>query len=251
MSDKLPPRPGFLGDDADEELVFDDFEAFDAPIVPDATVVEDMAPVQTEPKPKPRRASRRGGNAVETPSPQTPEDEAPVPIPSAEAAPEAAEAEAPAGETSVPFPPRGIEPAGSKSNTLLLAIVGLALLTSLLSLGGLIAVSRTLAHAGVARNEAEAEREALRRVPQLVQHLDEASARLDAATAKLAAAAPNGPPVSAAEVQHQLDMLKLSLDARRAPGMEALNNTTSNGFSELATRLDHIAARMDRAAPHP
>lgn len=251
MSDNKPSLPDFPGDDADEELVFDDFEMTEAPeaspldIVAPAAVVS--APEVAEAQPEPRRAPRRGRKAVEAPSPPEPvaAEAAPVPTESADAAEPAAEAEEPAGETSAPFPPRETVPAGSNTpNTLLLAIVCLALFTSLLSLGGLIAVSRTLARAGVAREEAVAERDALRRVPQLVQHLDDASAKLDTAATRLAAASPNGPPASVADVQHQLDMLRLALDQRQPAGVSSLNDMTRSGFSEIGTRLDRIQAKL-------
>ena len=257
MSDSKPILPDFPGDDADEELVFDDFEIMEAaeapildPVAPAAVV---SAPDVVEPQPETRRAPRKGRKAVveETPPPEPVAEEAPVPTESAEAAEPAVEAEEPAGETSAPFPPRETVPAGSNPHKLLLAIVCLALFTSLISLGGLIAVSRTLARAGVAREEAVAERDALRRVPNLVQHLDDASAKLDAAASRLASASPNGPPASVADVQHQLDMLRLALDQRQPAGVAALNDMTRSGLSELGTRLDRIQARLGVTPARP
>lgn len=258
MSDSKPTLPDFAGDEADEELVFDDFEMMEAveaptldPVAPAAVV---SAPEVVEPQPEARRAPRKGRKAAveETPLPIEPvAEDASVPGQSAEAAEPAAEAEEPAGETSAPFPPRETVPAGSNPQKLLLAIVCLALFTSLISLGGLIAVSRTLARAGVAREEAVAERDALRRVPDLVHHLDDASARLDAAATKLAAASPNGAPASVADVQHQLDMLRLALDQRQPAGVASLNDLTRSGFSELGTRLDRIQARLGGAPARP
>lgn len=256
MSDSKPSLTDFLGDDVDEELVFDDFDmtaASEAPsIEPVAPAVVVSAP--EEPQPAARRAPRRGSKAAPEATPSTLEpvaSEAPVP-PSADATGPAAEAEEPTGETSAPFPPRETVPIGSNfHNKLLLAIVCLALFTSLISLGGLIAVSRTLARAGVAREEAVAERDALRRVPGLVHHLDDASVKLDAAAARLAAASPNGPPASVADVQHQLDMLRLALDQRQPAGVSSLNDMTRNGFSEIGTRLDRIQARLGVAPTRP
>lgn len=257
MSDNKPSLPDFPGDEADEELVFDDFEMVEAA---EAAPVEMVAPAEGVPapapevaeQPEPRRTPRRGRKAIEEPSPTEPVAiEAPVPSESAEAPEPVATAEEPAGETSAPFPPRETVPAGSNPHKLLLAIVALALFTSLISLGGLIAVSRTLARAGVAREEAVAERDALRRVPQLVQHLDDASAKLDAAASKLAAASPNGPPASVADVQHQLDMLRLALDQHQPAGIDALNSMTRSGFSEVATRLDRIQSRLGGAPARP
>jgi hypothetical protein len=252
MSDSKPSLPDFSGDEADEELVFDDFEMAEAaeamPIETAAPAELVSAPDVTEQQPEPRRTPRRGRKAAEAlPSPEPVAEEAPMPFESADAAEPVAEAEEPAGETSAPFPPRETVPAGSNPHKLLLAIVCLALFTSLISLGGLIAVSRTLARAGVAREEAVAERDALRRVPQLVQHLDDASTRLDAAAAKLAAASPNGAPASVADVQHQLDILRLALDQRQPTGVASLNDLTRSGFSELGTRLDRIQARLGSA----
>ena len=253
MSGSKTSLPDFDGVDADEELVFDDFDAIEAPAA-EAPMVElaEPAPDAAEEKPEPRRTPRRGRKAAgEAPLPEFAAEQRLVPTESAEAAPRATEVEEPAGGTSAPFPPRETVPAGSNPHKLLLAIVACALFTSLISLGGLIAVSRTLAHAGVAREEAEAERDALRRVPQLVQHLDDASAKLDAAASRLAAASPNGPPASAADVQHQLDMLRLALDQRQPTGVDALNNMTRSGFSEIGTRLDRIQARLGVAPAKP
>jgi hypothetical protein len=249
MSDSKPSLPVFAGDDADEELVFDDFEMVDAP---EARPVAAAAPVAEAAEPQPRRAQRRGRKPVEdAPSPAPVAVETSPSSESADAAHPAADAEEPAGGTPAPFPPRETAPAGSNTPRLLLAIVCLALFTSLVSLGGLIAVSRTLARAGVAREEAVAERDALRRVPALVQHLDDASAKLDGAASRLAAASPNGPPASVADIQHQLDMLRLALDQRQPAGVSALNDQTRAGFSEIATRLDRIQARLGGVPAKP
>lgn len=243
MSDSNPSLPDLTGEDADEELVFDDFELADAP---EALPIETAAPVPDSVEPQPRRTPRRGRRALEeAPSQTLPSFE------SADVAPPAAEAEEPAGGTPAPFPPRETAPAGSNIPKLLLAIVCLALFTSLISLGGLIAVSRTLARAGVAREEAVAERDALRRVPSLVRHLDDASAKLDTAASRLAAASPHGPPASVADVQHQLDMLRLALDQHQPAGMSALNDQTRAGFSEIGTRLDRIQARLGVTPARP
>jgi hypothetical protein len=258
MSDSKPSLPDFPGDDADEELVFDDFEMIETVETPKAPKMAVPAPAPAAPEaaseiaeqpPEPRRAPRRGRKAVEAPPPPEPvAEDAPVPSESADAAEPAVEAEEPAGETSAPFPPRETVPAGSNPHKLLLAIVCLALFTSLISLGGLIAVSRTLARAGVAREEAVAERDALRRVPQLVQHLSDASAKLDAAATRLAAASPNGPPASVADVQHQLDMLRLALDQRQPAGVASLNDMTptERGRSPRAPRGGRRARNRSR-----
>jgi hypothetical protein len=254
MSDSKPNLHEYLGDGADEDLVFDDLDLSELPIAPVALAPADIAetpaeaPVQT----KLRRTPRRGRSSVDEAAAAEPAimDE-PVPSASVEAAP-AVDAEEPAGAQPAPFPPREDGPAGSRISPLLLAIVALALLTSLLSLGGLIAVSRTLARAGIAKENALAEQAALARVPALVAHLDDATARLDAAAGKLAAASPNGPPASIADVHHEIDLLKLALDARQPQGLDALNNMTKDGFSEVTTKLDRIQARVSGApAPSP
>lgn len=255
MSDSKPFLPDYLGDGADEDLVFDDLDLSDIPTGPvtlaPAAVAE--APAEEPAQTKPRRTPRRGRSSVEEAAaaePTTIVDE-PVTSASVETAP-AADAEEPAGAQPAPFPPREEGPAGSRIPPLLLAIVALALLTSLLSLGGLIAVSRTLARAGIAKENALAEQAALARVPALVAHLDDATARLDAAAGKLAAASPNGPPASVADVRHEIDLLKLALDGRQPQGLDALNNMTKDGFSEMTTKLDRIQARVGGApAPSP
>ncbi len=253
MSDSSPALHGYRGEEADEDLVFDELDFADlppAPVLVPATIAEVPAPIVEEPiATKPRRSPRRGRASVEVsaaPTSDSSEDELQISA-SADAAPVVI-AEEPAGAQPAPFPPREAQPAGSRMSPLLLAIVALALLTSLLSLGGLIAVSRTLARAGIARENALAEQAALARVPALVAHLDDATARLDAAAGKLAAASPNGTPASVADVHHEIDMLKLALDARQPQGMDALNSTTRDGFSQVTTKLDRIAARVGGGA---
>ena len=254
MSDSKPNLHEYLGDGADEDLVFDDLDFSEIPAAPVALAPADIveAPAEEPAQTKPRRTPRRGRSSVEEMAVAEPAivDE-PVAPASVEAAP-AADAEEPAGAQPASFPPREEGPAGSRISPLLLAIVVLALLTSLLSLGGLIAVSRTLARAGIAKENALAEQAALARVPALVAHLDDATARLDAAAAKLAAASPNGPPASVADVHHEIDLLKLALDARQPQGLDALNSMTKDGFSEVTTKLDRIQARVGGApAPSP
>jgi hypothetical protein len=249
MSDSKPTLHEYIGDGADEDLVFDDLDFAE---IPDAPAVIAEAPAEEPEQIKPRRSPRRGRSPVEEAAAAEPspiEDE-PVPSASVEAA-SAALAEEPAGAQPAPFPPREEGPAGSRIPPLLLAIVALALLTSLLSLGGLIAVSRTLARAGIAKENALAEQAALARVPALVAHLDDATAKLDAAAGKLAAASPNGPPASVADVHHEIDLLKLALDARQPQGMDALNSMTRDGFSEVTTKLDQVQARLGGSPARP
>ncbi len=235
MSD-ANPLPDYLDDAADEELVFDGPQATDA--------IVDTA--------RPRRPARRGRKSVEGAASIEAGSEHPAHPSSVEAAP-ADTAEEPAGEPTVPFPPREAKPAGSKLHPLLLAIVGLALLTSVMSLGGLIAVSRTLALAGKDRQAAADERDVLARVPAVVARLDAASAKLDAATGRLAAASPSGPPATIADMRHELDVLKLELAQHQPDGVSALNGTTQAGFSELFAKMDRLQAQLGNrpAAPDP
>jgi hypothetical protein len=217
--------------------VFDEAEAAEAPNAKTGQALEETV--------QPRRGSRRGRKSVgEEVSASAPLEEQEQSS-SAEAAP-AAPAEEPAGALA-PFPPQGVEPAGSKPHVLLLAIVGLALLTSLLSLGGLITVSRTLARAEADRQQARAERSALDRAPALIAHLDDASARLAATSAHLSAAAPSGPPATIADIRHELDLLKLALADRQPQGLDSLGGMTRDGFSEMATKLDRLSAQLGGA----
>ena len=176
-----------------------------------------------------------------------------MPTPSAEADPAAAEE--PAGAPA-PFPPLGAEPAGSKLSPMLLAIVAFALLTSLISLGGLIAVGRTLARAGADRAQAASERAALAGVSDLVAHLDATSARLDSAGPRTAPPAPMatngtaGPAITMADLHHELDALKLALSQRQPEGLTPLNNMTRDGFTEVTTKLDRLSAQVAHVNQH-
>jgi hypothetical protein len=155
--------------------------------------------------------------------------------------------EEPAGGASAPFPPHGAESAGSRTNPLLLAIVGLALLSSLLAVGGLITVSRTLAQANVARQEAEARQDALVGVPALVAQIKTATDRLDAASTRAAAASPSGPPATLEDIRHELDTLKLALAQHQPDGVSTLTGTTRDGFAEVAERLDRLSDQLKAA----
>ncbi|HET8611477.1 MAG TPA: hypothetical protein VFL92_01790 [Sphingomonas sp.] len=228
MTDDQTALPEFLAEDSDRELVFDEPAA----------------------APPPRRASRRKSGRAGEAAPRPAPIDAPVPAEeSSTAAPQAA-AEEPAGAPA-PFPPQVSAPAGSKPHPLLLAVVALALVTSLLSLGALIMVGRTLAHAEADRRQAHEERAMLRRVPELVARLDGASSRLDAAARHFASAAPSGKPATVADIRHELDLMKIALAGREPSGVSALDGATRNGFSEISTRLDRIEARLDRAPPRP
>ncbi len=233
MSDALPNPQDFLGDNADEELVFDEPEAVAtaAPSAPEAK------------KSKPRRPRRAQPQLVEDVMVEEPGPDVPMPPPSVTAP--AAAMEEPAGPPAS-FPPQSVAPAGSKTQPWLMAIAGLALLSSTLSLGGLLMVSRTLADAGAARQEADAEREALARVPGLVDHLDHASERLAAAAAKLSNAAPSGPPATIPDIRHELDALKLALAGHEPEGIASLGGATREGFSEISTKLDRLSDRLDK-----
>jgi hypothetical protein len=129
---------------------------------------------------------------------------------------------------------------------MLLAIVILALFTSLVSLGGLIAVGRTLAQAQADRARAESERNELARVPEIVKSLDDASAKLAAAASRT----PNGPPATVADVKQALDDLRLALAAHQPDGLAPLTGMTRDGFAEVGTRLDRLSAQIGgRSAP--
>ena len=242
MSDAAPLPSDFIGHGADEELMFDEPLAADAAIVPSEAETA-----------KPRRAPRRGRKSFEGGASPEPISVETMPKPSAEADPVAAEE--PAGALA-PFPPLDAAPVGFKLQFWLLVIVAFAMLTSLVSLGGLIAVGRTLARAGADREQAAAERSALANVPQLVAHLDAASARLDGATMKLpaasstatgpVAAASTAPAITMADLHHELDALKLALNQRQPEGLSPLNDMTRVGFTGVTTRLDQLSAQMDQ-----
>ena len=236
MSEMLPNPQDFIGDDADEELVFDEPPAV-APVPSSVSAPKlskgralKAAPVET-------------AEAAPAPEPARPEASM-IPSP---AAAQRVPAEEPAGGASAPFPPHGAEPAGSKTNPLLLAIVGLSLLSSLLSVGGLITVSRTLAQANAARHEAQARQDALAGIPAFVAQLNAASDRLDKATARAAAASPSGPPATLVDIRHELDTLKLALAEHQPDGVSSLSGTTRDGFAEMAARLDRLSDQLNRA----
>lgn len=232
MKNALPPLPDFLAEDGDDELEFDGLEALDPapPAAPKAKIA------------KARRARAAAASpAQEQAIEAEPSIEPAAPPPAA--APVAA-AEEPVG-AAVPFPPQPA-PAGSKPQPWLLALVGLSLFSSFVSVGGLITVSRTLAQAETARQAAGAERDRFAQVPDLVARLDTASQRLDAAATRLASAAPSGPPATIAEIRHEIDALKLALAEHQPDGVASLSGTTRDGFSEMATRLDRLTDRLDK-----
>jgi hypothetical protein len=230
MTDATRSPTDFAAMVDDDELMFDE----PADIVTNPTEEIAEAPA------KPRRSPRRGRDAAgDTTEPA--EAAAPQLHPSASAEP--VDAEKPAGSPA-PVPQPDVGPAGfDRKQAMLLAIVALALFTSLLSLGGLIAVGRTLAHAETDRAHAEDERAALARVPVMVKALDDASVRI----AQAAARAPtNSPPVTGDELRHSIDDLRLSLSNRQPEGMAPLVGTLHDGFSEIGTRVDHLADEVDR-----
>jgi hypothetical protein len=234
MSDTLLSPSDLLGSDADEELVFDD----EAPAA--------AAPV-AEAKPAPKRARKsRAEVPVAAPGEALAAIETGPEQISAEA-PLHASVEEPAAAPPAPFPPQAPASAGSKPQVWLLGIVALATVSSFASLGGLLMVSRTLAHAEADRVEAASERATFARIPDLVARLDAASLKLEAVTARATSASPAGPPATIADVRHELDMLKLALAQHQPEGLDALNSNVRGGFQDLATRLDRLAGR----APAP
>ncbi len=231
MSDPDPLQDIF-GDHADEELVFDE--------------VETLAPPLPEPRTaKPRRLARRA-----EPSPPT-EDATEVVTPGVpDASPSAPTDPVVAGEPAgadAPFPPQA-DPAGSTPSPWLIVAVGLALLSTMLSLGGVIAVGRTLSRVAAERQDSAQEHEALARVPGLAVRMDEAGAKLEDAASRMAAATPAGPPVTIADVRHELDALRLDLAQHQPQGVETLSGTTREGFAALTLRLDRMSERLDRVA---
>lgn len=236
MSEMLPTPQDFIGDDADEELVFDE-------------------PPAVEPVPSSASAPKLSKDRALKPAPVETAEANPAPEPvrpevsliSSPAVAQRAPAEEPAGGASAPFPPHGAEPAGSKTNPLLLAIVGLSLLSSLFSVGGLITVSRTLAKADAAKQGAQARQDALAGVPALVAQINRASDRLDNASARLTVASPSGPPATLVDIRHELDALKLALAEHQPDGVSSLSGTMRDGFAEMAARLDRLSDQLNRA----
>jgi len=218
MAKAPPPHQDFVND-LDEDLVFDDPE----PNAANATSA------------KPRRVKRGQAKTTGSASPADTPASWNAGVPSIPAA---------SAEQAVANSPSQAAP--SRPQPWLLAIVALALLTSLISLGGLLMVSRTLGHAEAERENVRAEHEMLARVPVLVERLDQASRRMDEAAGRLATASPSGAPATVAEIRHELDALKLALADHQPDGVAALNNATREGFSELGTKLDRLSDRLDR-----
>ncbi|HEY0270298.1 MAG TPA: hypothetical protein VGC10_04830 [Sphingomonas sp.] len=243
----------------DEELMFDD---------DDEIVFEPLPahPPEPEPEPaKPRRATRRGraavgGEAAAQAEPAIGSAAPPAPVPAPAAARPAPEerippsaaavpvaAEEPAGPPA-PVPQPDVGPAGfDRRNALLIAIVVLALFTSILSLGGLIAVGRTIAHAEADRARAQEERDVLARVPAIVKTLDDATAKLAIAAGRT----PGGPPATADDLKRALDDLRLSLAQHQPDGLTPLSGITRDGFIEIGVKLDRLSSQIAgvRAAP--
>lgn len=233
MKNAPPPSPDFLDEDADEELMFDGLDALDAALPP--------APKAKISKARRTRVTEASGVAERAVEVERPVE--PVSTPSAPAP--VVVAEEPVG-APVSFPPQSAAPTGSKSQPWLLILVGLALFSSLLSVGGLITVSRTLAQAEAARQAAGAERDTLAQVPDLVARLDGASQRIDAAAMRLSSATPSGPPATIADIRHEIDALKLALAEHQPDGLASLNGATRDGFSEMSTKLDRLTDRLDK-----
>ena len=74
--------------------------------------------------------------------------------------------------------------------------------------------------------------------------MEQASARMDALSAKLATGAPSGPPISADDLRHELDALKLDLAQHQPQGVDALGGATREGFAAVTMRLDALSARL-------
>ncbi len=233
MKNPPPTSPDFLDEDADDELMFDEADALDAALP--------SAPKAKAPKARRARAAEVAGSEEQAAD----RSDAIKPVPPASATAPMVVAEEPV-DAPVPFQSQGMAATGSKPQPWLLAIVGLSLFSSLLSVGGLIAVSRTLAQANSARQEASTERDALAHAPELVARLDGASQRLDTAAARLSGATPSGPPATIADIRHELDALKLALAEHQPDGVASLNGTTRDGFSEVSTKLDRLTDRLDR-----
>jgi hypothetical protein len=135
---------------------------------------------------------------------------------------------------------------------LLVGITLFALLTSLLSLGGLIAVGRTLARVEAQGQRSEDEHRAFAEAPALVAQLTQAGNRLDAAAQRYAAAAPSGPPASIADIRHELDVLRFGLSQHQPDAVNALGGLTRSGFSELTAKIDQLQAQVaGRRPPSP
>jgi hypothetical protein len=82
-------------------------------------------------------------------------------------------------------------------------------------------------------------------VPELVAHLNDASARLDTTSQRLSAASPAGPPATIADIRHELDVLKMDLSQHEPDGIASLGGTTRDGFSEIGTKLDRLSEQLD------
>ena len=90
-------------------------------------------------------------------------------------------------------------------------------------------------------------KDALAGVPTLVAQIKAAGERLDAASARTAAAAPSGPPATIDEIRHELDVLKLALAQHQPDGVSSLTGTTRDGFAEMAERLDRLSDQLKAA----
>jgi len=218
-------------DFGDDELVFDE---------PAAIAAEFRSEIEPA---RPHRSPRRGHDTVAETALAVPEQGEVPPSTSVSAQPAIAEEPA---EPPAPVPRPDVGSAGfRRREVMLLAIVLLALFTSLLSLGGLIAVGRTLAHAEADRARSEDERAALARVPAVVKSLDDASARLALAASRTPADV-SSHPVTADDLRHALDDLRLSLAAHQPDSLGPLSGMTRNGFSELGTRMDRLAGEVEQ-----
>jgi hypothetical protein len=240
MSDAATAPDSFV---ADEELTFGDL-AVENDGDATASTGSDPAPTGRRPRKtptgdqRPARAPRRKRTESVAPEPAIPEPAtAPPahimadPAPTTEAVADRPAAPAAAAAPTASAPGRDIR------TMLLGAIAGCALLSSLASLGGLIAVSRTLAAAQTERARAAEQAETLARLPAII-------ARLDAAGARLSADAMHAPDGAAAvtldQLRHEIDGLKAALDQRQAPGLPPLAQGMRDGFGDIGDRLTRI-----------
>lgn len=241
MSDMAPDAISF-----EDELVFDE----EVPLAPPPPPPPPSAPAPLAPPPPPlapaaksRRGSRKGTEpdapeAEAGPALAPPASDAPVPPPSPETPTTAAAAAAPR----------------DKRQTLHAAALGLALLSTTMSLGGLITVSRTVAAAQAERAEMRDQRAQLKHLTETLGAIDRALAARAPQPGSVAGPSPASGALSPDEFHRGLDGLRLALDTREPGGMATVNASLRAGLGEIAARLDRlegaVAANRQPSGPH-
>ncbi|USI73728.1 hypothetical protein [Sphingomonas morindae] len=174
---------------------------------------------------------------------------APAPAPAPTAAPVPPAAPTVAAAPVAAAPAAIAPPAAAPSPRVALMtklLVGLCVVSSFASLGGLLTVSRSVAAAEAQRAAAAEEREKLEHLNQTAESLAQSSKALAAILARAPAVAT--PPASAEDVRQAMDGLKMALSKQQPDGVAPLAGMIRDGLGDVIIRLNQIDAALDQHA---